>query len=277
MSKIAIIGECMLRLEEDEKNTYKQVFSSDSYNCSINLKKILKNSDIEYITVLGSDDLSKSLLDSFKHKNIETSYIDIVENKNLNLLMHNQNNNTSYWLDKTSPKKLFLTKSYERISNDLMNFDFIYFSSSSLAFMNEEGRNNFFKIIKRARFAGVKIVYESNYLNILYKSIDKARDINNTAINYCDIFISTLEDEYNLWGEKNSSIIVKKLKKASCEEIILISDQEEIIYSSNNVIEKIEKLENKIEIDSFIGLYLASRIQGKSIKNSILNTQVLAS
>ena len=158
-----------------------------------------------------------------------------------------------------------------------MNFDLIYFSSSSLAFMNEEGRNNFFKIIKRARFAGVKIVYESNYLNILYKSIDKARDINNTAINYCDIFISTLEDEYNLWGEKNSSEIVKKLKKASCEEIILIANNEEIIYSSNNVIEKVEVLKNKIEIDSFIGLYLASRIQGKSIKNSILNTQVLAS
>ena len=42
MSKIAIIGECMLRLEEDEKNTYKQVFSSDSYNCNINLKKNTK-------------------------------------------------------------------------------------------------------------------------------------------------------------------------------------------------------------------------------------------
>jgi len=283
MSKIALIGECMVEMCV-QKNLYKQKFGGDTFNCSVYLKLYFKKAEVEYITVLGEDNLSKKMLDFFHKEKIRTTYIDKVKDKTPGLYLIDRDNkkrNISYWREDTSAKELFLTRSLNRIGNELMDFDLIYFSAITLAIMSEEGRNNLFRIIKKARAAGVKIAFDSKYRADLFPSSDVARKIYNQAIHYCDIFFSSISDEKELWGEFDTYSIIQKAKEAGCNEIILKATNEEIVYCFEDFTKvlktkRFKKVVDKTSAgDCFNGAYLASRLKGKDIEKSIKKAKKL--
>ncbi len=287
MNKVAVIGECMVELYQDKKGMYKQTFGGDTFNCSVYLKRSNKKVELEYITVLGQDELSKKMLNFFHKQNLKTSYIDCIKNKNSGLYIINTQNGErsfSYWRSNSAARELFLTSSLEKISEELLDFDIIYFSAISLAIMSEVGRNKFFKIIKKARAKGVKIAFDSNYRPKLYKNSDEARQIYNKAIHYCDIFLPSIDDEKQLWGDGDidTNSIIKKAKKAKCTEIVIKCGKEDIVYYFNGHTKtiKTKQLKNIIDStsagDSFNGAYLANRLKNKSIEDSIKKAQKLA-
>ena len=286
MKKVAVIGECMVELYKNTNGTFTQKFAGDTFNCAVYLKRSLKKSQVEYITVLGKDELSNKMLDFFHKENLNTTYIDKLENKNPGLYIIDKKDGErsfSYWRETSAAKDLFLTKSLSKLEKDLLNFDLIYFSGISLAIMSEKGRENLFKIIKKARSAGVLIAFDSNYRKKLYKNSDDARFIYNQAINYCDIFLPSLDDEIDLWGETSIDKIIKKSINAGVKEIIITCGKNNIVFHSNGKTsyKKIKEIKNIIDStsagDSFNGKYLASRLKEKSIKKSIKKAKKLAS
>ncbi len=285
MKKVAVIGECMVELYQNKQGLYKQTFGGDTFNCSVYLKRTLK-ARVEYITVLGEDELSNKMIDFFKKQEIHTTYIDRLKNRNLGLYIINTKKGErtfSYWRGEAAAKELFLTNSLKKIENELLSYDMIYFSAITLAIMSENGRMNLFKIIKKARVRGVKIAFDSNYRPRLYKNSDEARQIYNQAIHYCDIFLPSIDDEKELWGDLNSNSIIKKALDAGISEIVIKCGKEDIIYHYENITKtiKTKQLKNIIDStsagDSFNGAYLAFRLKGKTIKQSIKKAQELAS
>ena len=198
MTRIAVIGECMVELYTNKKGLYKQTFGGDTFNCSVYLKRSFKKANVEYITVLGNDNFSKKMIKFFKKENINTSYVDILKNKNPGLYMINTKNGErtfNYWREDSAAKKLFLTSSFNKMSKDFLNYDLIYLSAITLAIMSEKGRNKLYKILKKARASGVKVAFDSNYRARLYKNSDDAKKIYNKAIQHCDIFLPSFDDE----------------------------------------------------------------------------------
>jgi len=285
-AKIAIIGECMVELYQDSKSLYKQTFGGDTFNCSVYLKRTFKKAQVEYITVLGKDALSKKMLKFFHDENLKTTYVDTLEDKNPGLYIINTKNGErsfSYWRGEAAAKDLFLTSSLDKMSEDLLNFDMIYFSAITLAIMSEEGRNNMFRILKKARSLGVKVAFDSNYRLRLYKNSDEARKIYNQAIHYCDVFLPSIDDEKELWGELDTYTVIEKAKEAGCSEIVIKCGPEDIVYYENGFTKTIKTKQIKDIVDStsagdsFNGGYLASRLKGKSIEKSIKAAKKLAS
>lgn len=285
MAKIAVVGECMAELYAQE-NGYIQTFAGDTFNCAVYLKRSSPKDTVEYISVLGEDKWSNKMLSCFKEHNLDTNYIDYIEDKTIGLYIITTDNGErsfSYWRGESAAKELFTTPIIEKIEQDIFSFDMIYFSAISLAIMNKKGRSTFFKIIKKARKYGVKIVFDTNYRPKLYADIQEAKDIYNETINYCDIVLPSIEDEEDLWADSNSIEIIEKLRFAGVKEIILKAGKEDIMYYYENEIKtaKIQALENVVDStsagDSFNGAYLSARLNGNNIENSILKGQELAS
>ncbi len=285
MIKVAIIGECMVELYQNKKGLYQQTFGGDSFNCAVYLKRCFKKAKVEYITVLGDDELSLKMLDFFHTEHLATSYVDHLENKNPGLYIINTKNGErsfSYWREHSAAKDLFLTKSLDKLSKDLLDFDLIYFSAITLAIMSEKGRENLFKIIKKARSAGVKIAFDPNYRAKLYKNRDDARKIYSQVINYTDVFLPSIDDEIDLWGECVPSNIIKKSLEVGVKEIIITCGKEDIVCHKDGVTlyKKTKQLKNIVDStsagDSFNGQYLASRLKEKSIKKSIKKAKKIA-
>lgn len=285
MSKVAVIGECMVELYQTKKSLYKQTFGGDTFNCSVYLKRVFEKADVEYVTVLGEDELSKEMMKFIHKQNIKTSYIDLLKDKNPGLYIINTKNGErsfSYWRGEAAAKQLFLTSSLNKMSEDFLDFDLIYFSAITLAIMSEEGRNTMFRVLKKARAAGVKVAFDSNYRPRLYKNSDEARKIYEQAIHYCDIFLPSIDDEKELWGELDSHSIIQKAKKAGCSEIVIKCGKEDIVYYHEDDTKTIKTKQLKKIVDStsagdsFNGAYLASRLKGKTIEQSIKKAKKLA-
>jgi 2-dehydro-3-deoxygluconokinase len=286
MKKVAVIGECMVELFKNKKGLYKQTFGGDSFNFAVYLKRSFKESDVEYITVLGEDELSLKMLNFFHKQKLKTTYIDKIKNKYPGLYIIDTKNGErsfSYWRGESAARELFLTMSLEKLKEDLLDYDLIYFSAISLAIMSEKGRENLFKIVKKARAAGVKIAFDSNYRARLYNNEDEAREIYSQAINYCDIFLPSRDDEIELFGEMSTSDIINRSLSSGVSEIIISSGKEDIVYHYEDETKtiKTKRLKKIVDStsagDSFNAQYLASRLEGKTILKSIKKAKKLAS
>jgi 2-dehydro-3-deoxygluconokinase len=270
MNKIAVIGECMVELNLLNKDTYKQAFSGNGLNCSLSFKKVLENSEVEYITALGEDDLSKDMLNYFYSQNIKTNYINILKNKSPIMYINNDESNSTYFSSDLLNRDIFKTKISKKTMNRLLEFDLIYFTANSVAMMSKEGRVGFFKLLKKLRFHGVKTVFDSKYISIMYESSDDARKIYETSIHYADILLTSMGDEKKLWGDIDCINILQKANGSCCDEIVINNKNLEIIYSINKKIEKI-KIEDIDDKNIFNAAYLSMRLEKKGIEESIIN------
>ena len=283
MYKIAVIGECMVELYQNDEGLYKQTFGGDTFNCAVYLKRSLQNSEVEYVTVLGEESLSSQMMDFFHNEDIQTNYIDRLSNKTAGLyIIHTSNGERSfsYWRSDSAAKKLFMTQSLQKMQSDFINFDLIYFSAITLAIISEEGRKNLYQILQTARDKGVKVAYDPNYRPRLYDSQEQAKALHVEALKYCDIYLPSEDDEKNLWGEMSVDEIIKN---ANCPEVVVKRGEDGIIYSFDNVQKEvsIEKIENIVDTtsagDSFNGGYLAARLEGAPIEKAIKKANKLAS
>lgn len=284
MAKIAIIGECMAELYAKE-DTYVQTFAGDSFNCAVYLKRSSPEHSVEYITVLGKDSWSQKMLSFFKEHNLDTNYIDFKEDKTIGLYIINTDKGErsfSYWRGESAAKDLFTTTITKKIDEEICSFDTIFFSAITLGIMSKEGRKAFFKIIQKARNAGVKIAFDTNYRPRIYKNTQEAKDIYNETLPFCDIVLPSIDDEEALWGMSDSKEIIEKIKLAGALEIIVKAGKEDIVYYYENEIKTVKTtpLENIVDStsagDSFNGAYLSHRINGFSIEESIQKAQELS-
>ncbi len=282
MYKVAVIGECMVELFQNEEGLYKQTFGGDTLNCSVYLKRSLKEAVVEYITVLGEETLSTQMLDFFHNEEVKTTYIDRLSDKNAGLyIIHTKEGERSfsYWRSDSAAKKLFLTNSFEKMKSDLVEFDLIYLSAITLAIMSEQGRKNLYEVLDIARKKGVKVAYDSNYRPRLYDSKESAKSLHVEALKYCDIYLPSYDDEKELWGDIGIEEVVKK---ANCSEIVIKRGEDGVFYSLNGKsaqieIRKIDKVVDSTSAgDSFNGAYLAARLEKLGIKESIKKASRLA-
>lgn len=276
--KIAVIGECMVELSKNESYFY-QTFGGDTLNCAIYMQRTNPISNIQYITVLGDDIFSKKMYRFFKKEGLGCDYIDFLRDKNAGLYIIdtiNGERSFTYYRNFSAAKKLFSTQILQKCQKDLQHFDMIYFSAITLAIMEKNGRKNLLKLLKKARKNGTKIAYDSNYRKILYKDVKEAKALHVKALKLCDIFLPSLEDEKELWGESISfSDVINKAEKFGVKEIVVKNGKDSIFYTKNQKIknQKSEHVNDVVDTtaagDSFNGVYLGSRCKGLSKKESI--------
>ncbi len=284
--KIAIIGECMVEMFQDEKpNLFHQTFAGDTFNCAVYLKRKFPKAQVEYISVVGNDDLSNKMIKFINEQDIQTNYIDKISQRTLGLYIINTKDGErsfTYYRNNSAAKKTLLTKSYEKISKDLSTFDMIYFSAITLAIMEEKGRKRLFGLLKKARKNGVKIAFDSNYRPLLYSSKKQAKKLYIKALKHSDIFLPSIDDEKALWGDVSSEDIIKRAKKLGCKEIVTKCGENTLVFSKKNTIktQNIKALKKVIDTtaagDSFNGAYLASRLKKYSQRKSILEAKKMA-
>jgi len=272
MKKVACFGECIIGLNHLEKDTYQQTFLGNSLRLCFTLKEILKNDvEIEYITVLGKESFSQSMMALLNEHDIKSNHIHMVENKNPTIVINealNQTrlsslNNTNNGID------IFNKELSEQMVKDLEDFDVVCFSLSFLTMLSKNGRVNFFKLLKKLRLLGINIAYDSLSIENAYTYDDEERSLYETAINYADIFFTSVFDEKSLWGDSDISKIMNKAHMSGCKEVIINGLDNTIYYKQ---LEEIKTLpfQKRTSLEFFNGAYLAYRLINNSIDTSIL-------
>lgn len=279
---IACIGECMVELSplstpQHTDNTqpgYQQGFAGDTLNTAVYMARLLHHlpASVQYVTALGKDSLSQTMLKHWQNEHINCQYVVQLEDKTPGLYMIQTDDagerSFSYWRSDSAAKQLFSNKGLNEETQQRLTetSDYLYISGISLAILDEPSQQKLFSLLQIAKHNGTRVVFDSNYRPRLWASHAQAQYVHNQALALADIALLTFDDETLLYGDtqpeetlqrcKHIGEVVVKMGAEGC----LIQQDHEILHVPSETIATVT--DTTAAGDSFNGAYLAARLIG---------------
>ncbi|MBB1280430.1 MULTISPECIES: sugar kinase [Pseudoalteromonas] len=278
MKNIYFIGECMVELRAMSAATLHQSFAGDVYNSAVYLKRCFPQVTTSVVTALGQDNLSKKMLERFESEQINTQLVFAHDTKvpGMYYIETDEHGERSfiYWRNDSAAKKVvdFLdADALEQLSQG----DMFFFSGISLAIIEESAREDFWKVVKQLKDAGVKIVFDPNYRARLWNSVEETKEQYHLAFTFADITLPGVEDLTTLYGVHSVEAVVEYLKPYQIEEIVVKNGPESVVTKEGDTLQShtIIPVTNVVDTtsagDAFNGVYLGARLSDKSISSAV--------
>lgn len=273
---IALIGECMVEIRDDVND---QAFAGDTLNTAVYLSRLLPAGEylIYYITALGVDPLSVSMIQYFLDEGIECGKIRRFSDKKPGSYRIEVDANGEryfqYWRDQSAARYLLRGDGYDKDLESLTDIDYLYLSGISLAILPSVDRQKLMDGLRRAKERGSKICFDSNYRHKLWASTDEAQNWYRQIIQITDIAFLTFDDECQLWGDSTPDDVFARCRLYGIPEVVLKRGEKPCLIEINEKKYSVEAVSIPCEKiidttaagDSFSAGYLASRIQGEML------------
>jgi 2-dehydro-3-deoxygluconokinase len=273
---IAFIGECMVEIRHALGD---QAFAGDTLNTAVYLSRLLPTGEylIHYITALGVDPLSVSMIQYFLDEGIECGKIRRFSDKKPGSYRIEVDANGEryfqYWRDQSAARYLLSGDGYDKDLESLTDIDYLYLSGISLAILPSVDRQKLMDGLRRAKERGSKICFDSNYRHKLWASTDEAQLWYRKILQITDIAFLTFDDECQLWGDSSPEDVFARCRFYGIPEVVLKRGEDSCLIETNDKKYAVKAIripsEKVIDTtaagDSFNAGYLASRLQGEML------------
>ena len=317
MRRIIAFGECMLEFTHVGGNNYQSGFSGDVLNMCVYLQRALKNSEIDatevcFMTAVGPDRFSEEMVAGWKREQIDTALVFRSEDKQPGLYIINTDETGeryfTYWRDNSAAGQALACLKQAGGIDCLPEAEMFYFSGISLAILTLEDRQYLLEIIRGLRDKGTKIAFDPNYRPRLWPDAEEAGRWMNACYQLCDIALPGLEDEQALFsnnkfsnnkfsnnkfsnnkfsnalGNNEIATISARLLHAGVKEIIIKAGKQGN-YGQNTegrafhvpFVAPDKCIDTTAAGDSFAGMYLAQRLQGRCPEQAAISASQTAS
>ena len=284
--KIGIIGECMVELFDQGNGQCKRGFGGDTLNTAVYLARCAQSAlEVHYVTALGDDPLSADMLAQWQAEGLHTDSVQQIPGAvpGLYMIQTDEHGERSflYWRDQAPVKKLFQAANTDRLIEQLLGFDALYYSGITLAVLEAAGRDKLLEVLGQFRAKGGQVIFDVNYRPRLWQGEDAQAWI-TAAYRCCDLALPSVDDEYALWGKGNADDVLQRLQDFGCREIVLKRGGEDCLISNNGEVNTypVTPVDRVVDTtaagDSFNGGYLASRLQQQSIATAVKAGQSIA-
>lgn len=285
--RIASIGECMIELREDSHGTLSSGFAGDTLNTATYLRRLLPANtfDIEYVTAVGDDHLSGSMLAAWDAASIGTGLVQRRPGELPGLYWIRTDASGEreffYWRSASSARAVLADGHANRISEALGEGDLLYLSGISLAILSNTDREGLMQLVTGLHGRGVRIAYDCNFRERLWPIVDEIRAIQRRLLPLLDTFITSFADEAAVFGDKDITVTAERLAKAGVREWVVRGEPGETITSeggrSTNACALPEQVVDTTGAgDSFDAAYLAARLSGHGVDDAVRAAHALA-
>ena len=277
---IALIGECMIELQEIEQGRTQQTFGGDPLNAAIYMARLGKyiSVKVDYVTALGCDSFSDRMVAFWEAEGVGSDLV-LREHGEMPGLYYIQldergERHFSYWRGQAAAKKCFEYENSPEILAALGEYDVIYLSGISIAILNPASRIRLFKRLEQLAATGIRICLDYNYRPHLWSSLAAAREAFESILPYCDtVFVgldeliaihgvSSLSDGHNYLGTKGVRESVIRRGAEPCS--IQVNGQ----YFEIEAEQGVDVVDTTAAGDSFSAAYLLARNSGYSVPQS---------
>lgn len=272
-NRVAIIGECMVELQKSG-DLYKQTFGGDTLNTAIYLSRLTKNSGIQisYLTGLGKDPFSHSMINAWNEEGIDTTGVRISQDKLPGMYAietaPDGERSFYYWRNDAAAKYWIRDCSIVELAQELSQYQLVYLSGISLAILTPDCREKLYDALLLCHEDGVKIAFDNNYRPALWESSDIAKKTYLQFMHITDIAFLTFDDEVMLYGDSKESQAIERAERLGIKEIVIKRGSEPCIAikAGDRFEIPATKVANVIDTtaagDSFSAGYLAKRLLG---------------
>ncbi|ASI94170.1 sugar kinase [Vibrio rotiferianus] len=277
MKRIAIIGECMIELNGEPFGPMQQAYGGDSLNSAIYLARTTdKQIDIQYVSALGQDAVSHGMIERWQREGINTDLVlrDDKRQPGLYLIQLDSEGERTflYWRNQSAARYLLQHPNFPCVEQALPHVDMVYLSGISLAVLPRDDRTRLIGLLTQLKSQGVEIAFDTNYRPALWEKAEEARYFYRQMFEITDLALVTNDDEQNLWGDKNETASLQRLKDQGVKQVALKMGSKGNIFCNfkNNEILEIptQPIEKVIDTtsagDSFNAGFLAGWLLGKT-------------
>jgi 2-dehydro-3-deoxygluconokinase len=268
MTKIACIGECMIELKQAEHGLFSRGYGGDTLNTAVYLARLGAGTD--YITALGDDTLSDEMVTGWAAEGVGTALVLRLPGKLPGLYMIQTDDKGErrffHWRESAAARQLMDLPETADILDSLAGYDIVYLSAITLSLYNDAGRARLFAGIKRAREAGARFAFDTNFRARGWPDLNVARSVYQAAFELADIILASTEDLLPLYpGATNEEL----LARIPGDEVVLKLAEPASILRLDGVLHQTTAepltepvVDTTAAGDSFAAAYLAARLGG---------------
>jgi 2-dehydro-3-deoxygluconokinase len=268
MSKVACIGECMVELKQAEGGLYSRGFGGDTLNTAVYLARL--GAGVDYITALGDDALSDEMIAGWAAEGVGTALVAQLPGKLPGLYMIQTDDRGErrffHWRDSAAARSLMDLPQTPEILDALAGYDVVYLSAITLSLYGMEGRARLFAALRRAREAGARFAFDTNFRARGWPDLDVARTVFQEAFAAADIVLASTEDLLPLYPGVSNETLLARIPGA--EVVLKLSEPASIVrlegvcYPIKAKPVEAPVVDTTAAGDSFASAYVAARLVG---------------
>ncbi|MBR0573083.1 MULTISPECIES: sugar kinase [Pasteurellaceae] len=227
MKKIALIGECMIKLNGEPFGIMQQTYGGDSLNTATYLARtsLPEKIQVYYVSALGADKISQKMIELWEDDGINTKWVlkDPHHQLGLYLIQLDQQGERTflYWRNQSAARYLLQHPDYPKVLNNLSQVDAIYLSGISLAILPPDDRTTLIKQLTEFKKQGITIIFDSNYRPALWNSVEETQHYYAQLLSLVDVALVTFDDEQLLWQDLNEQQCLQRLSSKGIQTIVL--------------------------------------------------------
>jgi len=267
--RIVVVGEGMIELSRADGGLWRLGHGGDTLNTAIHLARM--DRDVRYVTALGDDPFSATLLQDWAAEGIDTSLIlrDPTRMPGLYAITTDEagERSFSYWRGQSAARRTLSLPGSEAVMAQAEQADLLLYSLITLAILDEPSREHLFDLAQRVRARGGRVAFDGNYRPRLFGSQDEARELCRRAIGGCDIGLPTLEDEVMLVDAKSAEEVRDRWQGLGAGEVVVKLGADGCLVTGVGIVPPPERLNPRDTSgagDAFNAGYLGARLDGLS-------------
>lgn len=270
---IALIGECMIELQQHPDGQLRQSFGGDTLNTAVYLRRLVAASwQVSYVTALGDDSFSDAMCASWADEGIDLSLVQRLSGRLPGLYCIQTDAQGErrflYWRNEAAVRECFTNARAQQALVALDDFSVFYLSGITLAVLGEAGLDRLLPRLIAARARGAKLVFDNNYRPRLWHDRQQAADTYQRLLPHLDLALLTLDDEQALFEEIELESILNRYQQLGVNEVVIKRGAQSCLVHHEGALYEVAAtnvprvVDTTAAGDSFSAGYLSSRLQG---------------
>lgn len=267
MSRVAVMGECMIELSHLDDRTLALGYAGDVYNVAVSLARW--GTDVAFVSRLGDDHHSEAMLEAWRAEGLDTSLTDQLPGyaPGLYLIRTDEDGERSftYWRSASPARELLADDEHaERVRAGLAGTGWLLLSGISLSLLSAPAHARLLELLDALRTDGTRVAFDSNYRPAGWPDADTATARMDDVLSRASLALPTLDDERALHGDRTAQDTLRRLQARGVEEVVVKLGADGALAQAEHVpaVPGVEVIDTTGAGDAFDAGYLHARIAG---------------